>query len=578
MNEQDIYISNLDEYIKANDFDNFDKAVINAYFSEKIDLSAIDNFRTDKYGDAGIDYIFFLINNHNTLEFDEVEEFIDSDDNQLDIYFIQTKESKKLDSNVINKFIEFSMNLKSCQTREHYNEQINDNIILYKDIITKYLFKIKINLHYYYFSKVTDRKIADATDLAGRKKSLISLFSDIDYISHIDVNIISIQDVLKKVNNNNNFKYKFENVEKFEVQIDQDNNTANSLIALVPISELYNFLIYNNDGKINDKLFEKNIRDFKGRSSVNKNITASLQKDFNESNKIDFWWLNNGITITVEDLNESQSMKKFEVINPQIVNGLQTSYAIYNYYSQNLSKLDKEKRKVFVKIIKISEDMQANELDIIVATNSQNEIRDKDIHANDEVQKRIEMYFLEKEKYYQRKDKYYTNRKFPKKDIIKITELAKYINTIYLHNPSSTRNNPGKLLNGKKYEEIFQIRNPDQNYERYNKVVELYNKVMLFSKNTIKINNDYFDTSNFIHHIVYIVTILLTNNLNYGETDIAEVSVESINSELIEKAENILIDLFNEKSISNAKILKIIKEQNFMQNLNKKLQQVISRA
>ena len=45
--------------------------------------------------------------------------------------------------------------------------------------------------------------------------------------------------------------------------------------------------------------------------------------------------------------------------------------------------------------------------------------------------------------------------------------MAKYINTIFLKDPSYTRNNPGKLLSGTKYKTIFQIENLNQNYNRY---------------------------------------------------------------------------------------------------------------
>ena len=85
--------------------------------------------------------------------------------------------------------------------------------------------------------------------------------------------------------------------------------------------------------------------------------------------------------------------------------------------------------------MKVEQNNEDQELNIIVATNSQNEIRDKDIHANDTVQKNIEEYLKRYNKYYQRKDKYYTNRKIAKKDIIKLPEMAKYINTIFLKDP-----------------------------------------------------------------------------------------------------------------------------------------------
>lgn len=156
-----------------------------------------------------------------------------------------------------------------------------------------------------------------------------------------------------------------------------------------------------------------------------------------------------------------------------------------------------EWRKVFVKFVKVGKENDEQELEIIVATNSQNEIRDKDIKANDQVQKNIEEFLKTKGKYYQRKDKYYTNRNVSNKDIVKLADLAKYINTIYLKDPVGTRNNPGKLLKGSKYKSIFQIDDTSQNYDRYYSAVLIYEKIHEFSKGTFKIREENFEKRSF---------------------------------------------------------------------------------
>lgn len=91
-------------------------------------------------------------------------------------------------------------------------------------------------------------------------------------------------------------------------------------------------------------------------------------------------------------------------------------------------------------MIQVEPEKEGIELDITKATNRQNEIRDKDMRANDDVQKKIEMYFRSENKYYQRKDKYYTNRKYPKKDIVTLFDLAKFVYTIIFKDPSLLSN------------------------------------------------------------------------------------------------------------------------------------------
>lgn len=424
--------------------------------------------------------------------------------------------------------------------------------------------KAKFYINFYYFSRFSKEQLNSATDLKGRFDTLKNMFNAIDFVDNVKVYVESVNSIVKKLKEDKKFEYTFNEVGKFEAEVNKEEEKTNSIIALIPITQFYSFITYGEEGQINDRLFESNIRDYKGRSNVNKNIIETLKNPTG----IDFWWLNNGITVTVEDVEESKSANKIKLVNPQIVNGLQTSYSIYNFFSENNDKLADEKRKVFVKILKVEQNNEDQELSIIVATNSQNEIRDKDIHANDSVQKNIEEYLKKYNKYYQRKDKYYTNRKIAKKDIVKLSEMAKYINTIFLKDPSYTRNNPGKLLAGTKYKTIFKIGDVHQEYERYYKAYEIYNRVTVFSKGILKIGKDEFEKSNFIHHIVYVVVCNEFSDTNYKPSDIYNMDITKITEESVDKAIECLINVIEENKIAHTKVLKVIKEQQFNQMVN----------
>lgn len=565
MDEKDLLNSIIDNAICEGEYEDFDHMLFDNYFEEIISLEDLSRIKTDKYGDAGNDYIFFTFNRNLVLDINDIEEFDTAEGgDRIDLYFIQVKNTTKLDSNVPNRFIEFSSNLINGKTTEHYNEEVNDNIILFSNLVKKYALKAKFYINFYYFSRFSKEQLKSATDLNGRFDTLRSTFDELDFVDNVKISIESVNSIVKKLKEDKQFEYTFNEVGKFEAEVNKEEGRTNSIIALIPITQFYNFVTYGGDGQINDRLFESNIRDYKGRSNVNKNIIETLKKPTG----IDFWWLNNGITITVEDVEESKSANKIKLINPQIVNGLQTSYSIYNFFSENSDKLEGEKRKVFVKILKVGQNNEEQELNIIVATNSQNEIRDKDIHANDVVQKNIEEYLKRYNKYYQRKDKYYTNRKFAKKDIVKLSEMAKYINTIYLKDPSYTRNNPGKLLSGTKYKTIFQIENINQDYERYFKAYEIYSKVMTLSKGTINIGDDEFEKTNFIHHIVYIFICNEFANINYKPSDIYDIDVDEITEEKVDNAIAYIVNVIEENNIAHTKILKTIKEQSFNQMVN----------
>lgn len=95
------------------------------------------------------------------------------------------------------------------------------------------------------------------------------------------------------------------------------------------------------------RFFEANVRDYQGKNAINSCIKDSLE---DSDNGEDFWWLNNGITILASEATMASS-RELQLTNPEIVNGLQTSNEIYNFYSQNESLLQSERRNVLVRVI-----------------------------------------------------------------------------------------------------------------------------------------------------------------------------------------------------------------------------------
>jgi hypothetical protein len=67
-----------------------------------------------------------------------------------------------------------------------------------------------------------------------------------------------------------------------------------SYVALIPIGQLLGMII-DSDGSTRHYLFESNVRDFYVKSQVNDEIGQSVTN----LGELDFWWLNNGLTILV---------------------------------------------------------------------------------------------------------------------------------------------------------------------------------------------------------------------------------------------------------------------------------------
>jgi hypothetical protein len=104
------------------------------------------------------------------------------------------------------------------------------------------------------------------------------------------------------------------------------------LVGSVRLVDLYAFLkAYRSATGTLDQLYEKNVRRFLGaRGKVNKNIQVTLDQDPER-----FGLYNNGVTFVVEDVNDMHD-GSFELVEPYIVNGCQTTRTIWDVLFKKL--------------------------------------------------------------------------------------------------------------------------------------------------------------------------------------------------------------------------------------------------
>ena len=127
----------------------------------------------------------------------------------------------------------------------------------------------------------------------------------------------------------------------------------------------YAAFVTDNAGNLRRYLFDSNVRDYLGTSQVN----ADILKRLGDSSSPDFCWLNNGVTILAT--RATVVGKTINLVDVQIVNGLQTTESIYRHF-QTCTSSDHIDKSLFVKIVvsKIAEHRDK----IIRATNNQNVI------------------------------------------------------------------------------------------------------------------------------------------------------------------------------------------------------------
>ena len=355
-----------------------------------------------------------------------------------------------------------------------------------------------------------------------------------------------------------------------------DNNIG--YIALVSLKNFYNFIVEEN-GDIRKYLFDSNVRDYQNKTGVNKEI----EKSINENSNIDFWWLNNGITI-IAGKDSSQIGKKLLLKNVQIVNGLQTSYSIYNSLKNMNFQEILDNRSLFVKIIICDQKDVVDK--IIRATNSQNPIPSGILRATETIQRDIEQYFFSKGYFYDRRKNYYKNLGKPRDKIVSINLLSQCIVSLILpeKNPSRARSNPTILI--KKDEDYNKVFNNSYNFQIYLNSVLIYKKVDKELKNLILKNefDEDFELEKIIKLFKFHISRVLISELTFkGNPEASDLNDEEIlnkiNSESIKNSILTLKDILDKYKKNNSQtVVNISKQTEFSkfitQNLNEKFKKL----
>ncbi|MFI7093216.1 AIPR family protein [Streptomyces lydicus] len=239
-------------------------------------------------------------------------------------------------------------------------------------------------------------------------------------------------------------------------------------VCLARLDEYYRFITSENEA-LRLELFESNVRDYAGSTSVNNAIGETLKSATGE----DFWWFNNGVTV-VGDAAQIAG-KKIVVKDPQIVNGLQTSHEIYSYFQNGGHHRD---RSVLVKIVVAPESGTARDR-IIRATNSQTQLPAGALRATESIQKDIEESLNHAGGYYyERRASYYRNLGFPLDRVVSMARLASEFTAFVLREPhTALRHSDALLLDDQHYARIF---SPRHDLDIYRLSLDVHTRLRTF--------------------------------------------------------------------------------------------------
>ncbi len=518
----------LENLIKQNKDELYPEYSLNDYFhlfvteqilkDQELSYDEIKEGIVDNSGDGGIDSIYTFVN-QQLIQRDT--ELIDGKRNSIiDVYILQSKNTNSFSETPIEKCNSsaidlFDLNKPIDSLVAVYNSELLTNIDVFRRQYIHLASKFPIlRFHYFYVAKGTEvhpnveRKIQVLVDS-------IKIHFD---KAEVDFNFITAKRLI-------DLSRKEQLQSKDIVLNDNPISTQDGgYIAIVPIKQYYDF-ITNGNNELIRYFFDANIRDYQVNVDVNKEIRNTL---LNKEPKEDFWWLNNGITVTA--LDATFASKKLHIQDPQIVNGLQTSFEIHRYFSTN--KIENEERNVLLRVIKVED--EKSRLNVIKATNSQTNIPPASLRATDPIHRDIEDFLFSKGYFYDRRKNYHKNQGKPIIKIIGIPYLAQIITGIYNQKPDYARARPSTLIkNNTDYKNIF-----DSSLS-----LEMYYKGILIQKEVERLLKDFNDPKlsraeigDIKFHVSMYVTCILCNKLQPKSVDIGNIDISNMTEELINNA------------------------------------------
>ena len=509
----------------------------------------VDNGIVGKGLDGGCDSIYLFLNNL-LITPDVVEHISAPKDSILEMIIIQSKKTTSFGEDAVMKWKTISGNLldlskTTTDFMTRYNADVLEAFTTFRDTYTRLITsRVKLKFKFYYAtlaSELHPNVIQQAEEL---KDTIKGLFPNA-VVEVIFVDSDALFDMYNAVIENRvNLKF---------ADIPISPNQKN-YVALVDLKSYFNFIV-NDEGDVRKSFFDSNVRDYQGKNNVNSSISETLHR----ADDNDFWWLNNGVTVLASEATLVNN-RELQIVNPEIVNGLQTSMEIYNYFSENREALESEKRSILLRII--VPDNEESRDQIIFATNNQTNIPKATLRVTDPIHLQIEMYFKSRGLFYDRGKNYYKNQGHKPAEIVGVSFLAQCLITIFLKKPDYARARPSTLLNDEKtYNELYEKNND----------LEVFYRVALLGKKiqkNVRSGSDYSsaEKSDILYYVLYAVIADVLGKRNITPADIKNLDMDSVTDTLIEDIRNRVYEIYKQHG-GNGRVAKSAEFIQYIDNM-----------
>ena len=498
----------------------------------------------DGKDDGGIDAIYIFVNGNLLSDVDEV--IWPKRSCEISVYIITCKHHDTFKQEVLNNEYAtisefFDLSRSNSELKASYNSDLLTKRQLFVDAYTKTAMNLdNLYFHFIYASRGDTSCLGE--NIVARseqiKQQMLILFSNCqpsyDFIGSAELLTL----YRKKP------KYELNLYHKGIISYKDECH-----IVLCSLSDFYSF-ITDDDGRLKKYIFDSNVRDYMGSNPVNVDIMNSLVN----STEIDFWWLNNGITILARSaINVGTFIKVQDV---QIVNGLQTSQTIHQFLNHKTDIRDE--RCVMIKIITQN---NAEVRDCIIrSTNNQTAIMTKSLFATDKIQRDIEDVMRINGLYYERRTNCFANKDIDNNLVFDIMYMSAAYLAIVLKAPEKAANFKQKFLKRSElYDTIF----------NNNDSLNIWPKLALILRQTDKVLSPIIgsrNTEKMLKRSRYVVAIISLSRcfgtFNYNSKQIINLDISKYDEMLItETWNNCVSRLYNKEKMLNRAHVAMILEQ-----------------
>lgn len=410
-------------------------SILEKKLEDRLDEDALDSINIGKNGTFGLDGFAILINKHLITSIEDLDEILDKNIKPTaEVFFIQSKTSNNFEIKEISSFGNSIDDFVSIEQKYTWNQNAKDHIELFKHL-TNRANDLETNPSCNIFYCTLGEYLNDNNTEAEKNRIIKNIkdqrvFNKVDFY-YFDYN--NLQSDYKKIGQKISRTFAFSQ----KTLIPDIENVKEAFIGVVPATTIINLI--EEDSELISSIFYDNVRDFQGFNKINQEIKNTIS---NEKLKYAFSILNNGITIIAEKLVPSRD--NVTITNYQIINGLQTSRVLLDS-----KELIDDNIFVTLKLIVTEDENLISK--IIRSTNRQTEVKEEDLLAYSDFQKKLEDFFKtfnDPDKlFYERRSKQYNGTSIDAKFIIDKSTLIKTMGSFYFLKPQLATRYFGALFN-----------------------------------------------------------------------------------------------------------------------------------